>query len=556
MEPAGDRDTRLLLQRRYRSVGCYYCKSDAHSYESCPKKPCFLCKQLGHSVAFCPYKTNAPLNAQQQHHQQQNTVLSPRLHYLRCREVGSSSAAQVPFIPAHNSFRSARIVLSAVKEHSNRVTCAEWSPDGSLIMSGDKSGVLRAQAIAPQFYCNDGGIDVNALDGRTETGKPLCRVTSMQVHRCNINALVVDPRRLGIVYSTSGDGAVCESRVDANNGTRREDEGAAVLLNVNPEGWVSASTWRMLYGLAWDPLRSTLFVGMSDGSVARVDPREHSTVQARARFHSDKVTTIDVNVSQPNLIATASNDTTVRLWDARKFMPRQNLGSFTHGRVVCSAFFSPRTGSKLLTTSFDNRLRVWHDVHAIQGDANAYVDSQPDHTIIHSHDFHRHISPFKAAWDPNDWNEDSFLCGRFLGEAYKGMSSSNGNSSNNAPLNRTGDADGDDEAVLLRPVDIFSAKSGRVALSLVDPSLPLICTINRFCPKANAILTAASKGLYIWAPPSRPQRSARSTSPRPHDRRDDDDDSDDENGGGGPGRKKKKKRNVSVSVQTSQQQAT
>lgn len=59
-----------------------------------------------------------------------------------------------------------------------------------------------------------------------------------------------------------------------------------------------------------------------------------------------------------------------------------------HPRVVNSAFFSPVTGRKLLTTCQDNRLRVWDNV-VMGGEARE---------IVHSHDFNRVRAGSGGCW--------------------------------------------------------------------------------------------------------------------------------------------------------------
>lgn len=68
-----------------------------------------------------------------------------------------------------------------------------------------------------------------------------------------------------------------------------------------------------------------------------------------------------------------------------------SLANLEHGRVVNSAYFS-RSGSKIMTTSIDNRIRVWDSIFGDLG--------TPSREIVHSHDFNRHLTPFRAEWDP------------------------------------------------------------------------------------------------------------------------------------------------------------
>lgn len=81
-----------------------------------------------------------------------------------------------------------------------------------------------------------------------------------------------------------------------------------------------------------------------------------------------------------------------RIWDMRRLEAGSSLQDLPHGRVVNAAYFSPQSGCKILTTSQDNRIRVWDSIF---GNLNS-----PSREIVHSHDFNRHLTPFRAEWDP------------------------------------------------------------------------------------------------------------------------------------------------------------
>lgn len=98
------------------------------------------------------------------------------------------------------------------------------------------------------------------------------------------------------------------------------------------------------------------------------------------------------------VILALENDTIsapqARIWDIRRLEANSFLYELRHKRVVNSAYFSPVSGNKILTTSQDNRLRVWDSIFG-------NLDS-PSREIVHSHDFNRHLTPFRAEWDPKD----------------------------------------------------------------------------------------------------------------------------------------------------------
>lgn len=519
IQAADESRRRIIMQRVYRITKCYYCKSDTHIYQNCPSRPCYLCKQPGHVSVMCPFPltTQAVIAQQRKSAHELNGQIQHPYAFTRSRELGTAPA-ELPLVPTYETLRKARIAYTGHKVHQKRITAAEWLPDCSAILSGDKEGALRIWPISSALTPGR-SLDVDQLS--TEA-------TVLMPHRCNINSFAFDSANPGTVYSASSDGMLCVS--DLNNLASRVDDGADVVYDFNPHGWTGRSNWRMAYGLAFDPYRRALYVGATDGTIVRIDPRVSTSTSPciRARFHRDKVTSLSINPVKTDILASASNDASVCLWDARKMIPGEQLGTFAHSKIVSSVTFSPNSGAKILTTSIDNRLRVWNDIHSFQGDVNAFADSQPV-TIVHSHDFYRYLTPFRACWDPKDWADDLFMCGRFLGEAFYD------------PTNPA------DKGTILHPIDLFSARSGSAVLSLVDPSIPLRCTINKFCPVADVVLTAASRDVFLWVPQSHDRRKGRGRggkrSNRGHDSNgDEDDDEDDSDGDDGRGAKRRKRR--------------
>jgi len=57
-----------------------------------------------------------------------------------------------------------------------------------------------------------------------------------------------------------------------------------------------------------------------------------------------------------------------------------------------------------MSTCIDNRVRVWDYLHSI--------DKPCDREIVHSHDFNRYLTPFRAEWDPKDPHERLLVVGR------------------------------------------------------------------------------------------------------------------------------------------------
>jgi hypothetical protein len=52
------------------------------------------------------------------------------------------------------------------------------------------------------------------------------------------------------------------------------------------------------------------------------------------------------------------------------------------------------------------RLRIWDYILS--------ASDAPDREIVHSHDFNRYLTPFRAEWDPKDAAERTVIIGRYL----------------------------------------------------------------------------------------------------------------------------------------------
>lgn len=69
-----------------------------------------------------------------------------------------------------------------------------------------------------------------------------------------------------------------------------------------------------------------------------------------------KIGCISLNPVHEHLMALASNDRTVTIWDVRHMDKQQ--AEFTHGYSATSAFWSPN-GNKLVTTAYDDYVRIF-----------------------------------------------------------------------------------------------------------------------------------------------------------------------------------------------------
>lgn len=416
---------------------CKVCKRSGHEagfkgaiYIDCPMKPCFLCKLPGHTTITCPHRV--PLD--------HGAISAPRgssgksSDYVFERQIKPSIPKIKPAYVIPNE-----VTCGVSKYHSRRVTCLEFHPtSNNILLSGDKKGQL-------------GVWDFHKVDEKTVYG---------DIHSCILNNMKFNPANDGSVYSASSDGTIGCS--DLETGI------SETLMNLNPDGWQGRNSWRMLYGLDVNREKNLVIVADNFGFLYRVDARSHCKDGDHILIHKkgSKVTGLQCNPAQPDLLLSCGNDHLARLWDMRMLKAGSSLCELSHGRVVNSAYFSPQTGSKILTTSQDNRLRVWDYIF---GDLET-----PSRVIVHSHDFNRHLTPFRAEWDPKDPSESLVVIGRYISENYRGTA--------------------------LHPIDFFDINTGRLVAEVVDPNISTISPVNKLHPREDVLASGSSRSIFVWKP--------------------------------------------------------
>ncbi|CAI9106960.1 OLC1v1006212C1 [Oldenlandia corymbosa var. corymbosa] len=416
---------------------CKVCKKTGHeagfkgaTYIDCPMKPCFLCKMPGHTTMTCPHRVATEFGV----------VPAPRrnthnsLDYVFERQLRPRIPKMKPefIIPD-------QVSCAVIRYHSRRVTCLEFHPtNNNILLSGDKKGQL----------------------GVWDFGKVHEKTVYSNIHGCILNNMKFNPRNDGTVYSGSSDGtAGC---TDLETGL------SFSLMNLNPNGWQGPSSWKMLYGLDINSEKGVVLVADNFGYLYMIDMRSNNRTGEPILIHKkgSKVVGLHCNPIQPDLLLSCGNDHFARLWDMRRMETGSSLYDLAHKRVVNSAYFSPVSGSKILTTAQDNRLRVWDSIFGT-------LDT-PSREIVHSHDFNRHLTPFRAEWDPKDPSESLVVVGRYISENYNGAA--------------------------LHPIDFIDITTGQLVAEIMDPNITTISPVNKLHPHDDVLASGSSRSLFIWTP--------------------------------------------------------
>jgi WD40 repeat protein len=207
-----------------------------------------------------------------------------------------------------------------------------------------------------------------------------------------------------------------------------------------------------------------VYYSSKDGSVGRLDLREHTSSSSLYSLHRKRVNTIDMHPLRETWLLTGSGDRTACLWDIRHMKASGSIEPLTrleHGGSTSSAYFSPTTGSTIVTCSMDNALRVF-DTMIMTGGHLDDPPSMKEHRIPHNNATGRWTTPFKAIFDPK--YEDLFMVGNKK-----------------------------------RAIDVFSARHARYAVILQHEFLSTIPAVNCIHPYHHIWLSGNASGrVHVW----------------------------------------------------------
>ncbi|CAN1221748.1 Protein DAMAGED DNA-BINDING 2 [Linum grandiflorum] len=256
-----------------------------------------------------------------------------------------------------------------------------------------------------------------------------------------------NPVNDGTIYAASSDGTI--SCIDLETGL------SSSLMNLNPNGWQGPNSWRMLYGMDMNAEKRVVLVADNFGFLYMVDTRSNHNTGDAIMIHKkgSKVVGLHCNPVHPELLLSCGNDHFARIWDMRKLEAGSALHDLPHKRVI-------------LTTAQDNRLRVWDSIF---GDLES-----PSREIVHSHDFNRHLTPFRAEWDPKDPTESLAVVGRYISENFNGAA--------------------------LHPIDFIDTSNGQLVAEVMDPNITTISPVNKLHPRDDVLASGSSRSLFIWRP--------------------------------------------------------
>ncbi|XP_072017748.1 WD repeat-containing protein 76-like [Amphiura filiformis] len=302
-----------------------------------------------------------------------------------------------------------------------------------LACAGDKWGKIGMWDVEAQGHSEDG-------------------VHLFEPHTRPVNVLQFAPDNLNKIYSASYDGTVrCGDFV-----TGVFDE--VYATPDDDDIWITGFDFLT-------PDGSQLLVSQNNrlGFLAVVDTRKRSNPKQVFEVHDRNVKTVCVHPVKKHYFVTASSDRTVALWDMRNMKENgrsKPIVSLPHFKVVSSAYFSPITGSKILTTSGDDKIRIFTCTES----GDVLKGAQILSTVKHNNFTGRWLTNFRATWHPA--REDVFVSGSMARP---------------------------------RKIEIFD-DHGRIVHNFLDEeSLGSVCSINAFHPTRDILVGGNSSGrLHVF----------------------------------------------------------
>ncbi|KFW05000.1 DNA damage-binding protein 2, partial [Eurypyga helias] len=358
------------------------------------------------------------------------------VHYVYQNMLGASIQAQLrqhlklPFLRSLASYRC----FQTASPFDRRVTCLEWHPTHpSTVAVGSKGGDIILwdyQVLSKTCFIQGKGPGDSLGD------------------------IKFSPYEAVKLYVASGDGTL----------SLQDLEGRAVqVISCAPDCgheyhnvccWycsvdVSASSRAVVTG---DNMGNVVLLSTSGKEIWKL------------KLHKKKVTHVEFNSRCEWLLATASVDQSVKIWDLRNVKSSTNfLYLLPHNKPVSAAYFSPMDGAKLLSTDQRSEIRVY----------SSSDWSKPQHLIPHPHRQFQHLTPIKATWHPR---YDLIVAGRYPDPRFPGYTV--------------------DE---LRTVDVFDGNTGEMVCQLYDPNASGIISLNKFNPMGDTLASGMGFNILIWS---------------------------------------------------------
>ena len=316
---------------------------------------------------------------------------------------------------------------------NRRITCIEWHPNyhNAVAFASHGGDILLWNCDEPSR-----GDFIQGM------GYGYGAITTMKFH----------PENPSFIYTTAVDGRFCLQDFEG----RHSD----VYLDT-----MSLQFWWCSLDLSRE--YNAMFVGDNHGNAVLLDS-DGQVIRKHHRLHKSKIKNAEFCPARSWMLATASVDRTVALWDIRMLKSDSNevsrksaLAILNHEGPVNSACFDPLHGCQLLTTAQNSEIRMY-DPHNW---------SEPTIIVQHPHRHFQHLTDHEATWHP--LYENLCVVGRYPDPKSKDS-------------NQT------------RCVDLVDLEKGECVGSIYSPFVTGLIPLNKFNPRGDSLASGMGYNALIW----------------------------------------------------------
>lgn len=255
-----------------------------------------------------------------------------------------------------------------------------------LGLAGDKLGYVGMWDIEGMRV----KVEDDADEVPEEEEEPL--IHQFKIHTRTITSFSFHPNDSSKLYSSSYDGSIrC---LDFNTGIAVEIFGSA--------------TDQAITALQTPPDGHSIYFSTLEGEMGVRDIRTKQSECSFYQLHDRKIGSFGMHPRESHILATASLDRTLKIWDFRKVGgTRSSHQPALRGEYLCNLSVSSayiNSNGMVLATSFDDTLKIFDISDNSKWPQGSTKEMEPATQIRHNNQTGRWITVFKAAWqsDPAD----------------------------------------------------------------------------------------------------------------------------------------------------------
>lgn len=220
-------------------------------------------------------------------------------------------------------------------------------------------------------------------------------ISAFKTHARTITSFVFSPIDANAVFSSSYDSSI--RKLDLEKGVSVQ---VFAPENANEDLPISG-----LEIPSAEP--NLLFFSTLDGSVGRYDSRAPDSLELWS-LSEHKIGGFSMHPLHPYLLATASLDRTLKVWDLRKMSGKGALKHPTllgeHESRLSVSHASWSAGGHVATSSYDDTIKIYDFSEASKWKPGHSIDAktmEPAHTIRHNNQTGRWVTILKPQWQKN-----------------------------------------------------------------------------------------------------------------------------------------------------------